>query len=77
MDERVPQFYERLRAARKHRGLSQLEVANRIGLNHANISLFETGERKPSFDNLRALADALDVTIDYILGRVDEIGPAK
>ena len=38
------------------------------------ISHFETGNRKPSFDNLRRLADALDVTTDYLLGRVTEIG---
>jgi len=36
------------------------------------ISHFETGARKPSFDNLHLLADALDVTIDYLLGRVTE-----
>lgn len=36
------------------------------------ISHFETGARKPSFDNLRILADSLDVTTDYLLGRVEE-----
>ena len=36
------------------------------------ISHFETGGRKPSFDNLRLLADTLDVTTDYLLGRVAE-----
>jgi len=36
------------------------------------ISHFETGTRKPSFDNLRLLADTLDVTTDYLLGRVDD-----
>ena len=30
------------------------------------------GARKPSFDNLRLLADTLDVTTDYLLGRVAE-----
>ena len=28
--------------------------------------------RRPSFDNLKKLADALDVTTDYLLGRVDD-----
>jgi transcriptional regulator with XRE-family HTH domain len=37
------------------------------------ISHFETGSRKPSFDNLRRLADALSVTTDYLIGRVDEM----
>jgi transcriptional regulator with XRE-family HTH domain len=38
------------------------------------VSHFETGGRKPSFDNLRRLAQALDVTTDYLIGRVDEVG---
>ena len=37
------------------------------------ISHFETGGRKPSFDNLRKLADALSVSTDYLLGRVVEM----
>ena len=37
------------------------------------ISHFETGTRKPSFDNLRRLADALSVTTDYLIGRVDQM----
>ena len=36
------------------------------------MSHFETGARKPSFDNLRKLADALEVTTDYLLGRVSD-----
>jgi transcriptional regulator with XRE-family HTH domain len=36
------------------------------------VSHFETGTRKPSFDNLHLLAETLDVTIDYLLGRVAE-----
>ena len=39
----------------------------------AAISLFETGSRRPSFDNLRKLADALSVTADFLLGRTDDM----
>lgn len=63
-------FPERLRAAREKRGLSQSDLAERARLQASAISHFETGSRKPSFDNLRRLADALDVTTDYLLGRV-------
>ena len=42
----------------------------RTGLQASAISHFETGTRRPSFDNLRRLADALEVTTDYLLGRV-------
>ncbi|MBI1788112.1 MAG: helix-turn-helix transcriptional regulator [Acidobacteria bacterium] len=65
-------FPERLRAAREKRGLSQGDLANRARLQASAISHFETGTRKPSFDNLRRLADALDVTTDYLLGRVTD-----
>ena len=41
------------------------------------ISHFETGTRKPSFDNLRRLADALDVTTDYLLGRVKDFTDSR
>lgn len=65
-------FPKRLRAARERRGLSQGELAERAGWQASAVSHFETGTRKPSFDNLKRLADALDVTTDYLLGRVDD-----
>ncbi len=61
-----------LRAARDVRKLSQSDLAERSGLQPSAISHFETGRRSPSFDNLRRLADALAVTIDYLLGRVEK-----
>lgn len=65
-------FPERLRSAREYRGLNQGELAQKAGMQPSAISHFETGTRKPSFDNLRILADALDVTTDYLLGRVED-----
>ena len=65
-------FPDRLRNAREYRGLTQGELAERAGLQPSAISHFETGARKPSFDNLRLLADTLDVATDYLLGRVVE-----
>lgn len=66
------QFPERLREARELRELSQVKLANRANLQASAVSHFETGVRKPSFDNLRKLADALEVTTDYLLGRVSD-----
>ena len=69
-----PLFPERLREARELRGLSQGGLADRAGLQPSAISHFETGGRKPSFENLRRLADALSVSTDFLLGRRDEPG---
>jgi transcriptional regulator with XRE-family HTH domain len=64
-------FAQRLREAREMRGLSQAELGTKTGLQPAAVSHFETGARRPSFDNLRRLAVALEVSTDYLLGRVD------
>lgn len=62
-------FAERVRAARNLRGWSQAELAEATKLQVSAISHFETSTRSPSFDNLRKLADALQVTTDYLIGR--------
>ena len=68
-------FAERLRDARERlRGLTQAQLAEKTGLPSTSISHFENpeGTRKPSFDNLRRLANALEVTTDYLLGRSND-----
>ena len=68
-------FAERLRDARERlRGLTQAQLAEKTGLPSTSLSHFENveGTRKPSFDNLRRLANALDVTTDYLLGRSND-----
>lgn len=67
-------FPDRLRQARELRKLSQAELATRAGLQSSAVSHFETGTRRPSFDNLRRLADALQVSTDFLLGRSESIG---
>ena len=67
-------FGPRLRRERDKRGLNQAQLADRAGLQPSAVSHFESGRRAPSFENLKRLADALGVTIDYLLGRVGEPG---
>jgi transcriptional regulator with XRE-family HTH domain len=65
-------FQIRLKAARDLRGLSQSELADRAKMPPSSIAHFETGSRKPSFDTLQRIATALEVTTDYLLGRVED-----
>jgi transcriptional regulator with XRE-family HTH domain len=67
-------FRYRLKAARELRELKQNELAEMAESPPSSIAHFEAGSRKPSFDTLRRLANALEVTSDYLLGRVDEPG---
>ena len=64
-------FAVRLAQARQIRELSQQELARRAGLPASSISHFEKGSRRPSFDNLRRLANTLDVTTDFLIGRTE------
>ncbi len=66
-------FPYNLKKAREIKGLSQTELAKRSGLQPSAVSHFETGRRTPSFDNLKRLADTLEVTTDFLMGR--EIDP--
>ena len=59
----------RIRGRRKELRLTQTELAKSANLTPAAISQFESGARKPSFDTLSNLADALKVTTDYLLGK--------
>jgi transcriptional regulator with XRE-family HTH domain len=62
-------FGERLRRIREEKRLNQSDLAERTGFQPSAISHFESGRRAPSFENLKKLADALAVTIDFLLGR--------
>ena len=62
-------FPDRLKKIRKSKGLSQSGLAKKTGLMPAAVSHFETGQRRPSLDNLMKLVDALSVSSDYLLGR--------
>jgi len=70
-------FKERLRAARELRKLNQSELALKAKLPPSSIAHFESGSRKPSFDNLKRLASMLDVSTDYLLGRTNDPAMAQ
>ena len=53
-----------LRVWREHRGLSQSALARGSGVDRARIADIESDRANGSAPNLRALADALNVTVD-------------
>lgn len=60
-------FAERPRSPRKQKNLSQTELGKLDGLHYTHIDRFERGVSRPSGDTLKRLADALDVSSDYLL----------
>ncbi len=69
-----PEMGESLREARRGRGLSLRELADRLGVSPSLISQIETGRANPSVSTLYALAAELDVSLDELL--FDERRPA-
>ena len=61
----------RIKERRRELKMTQTELAKEADLTPAAISQFESGTRKPSFNTLSSLSDALKVTTDYLLGKED------
>ncbi|WMW42147.1 helix-turn-helix transcriptional regulator [Bacillus subtilis] len=62
---------KRLKLIRNRRGLTQTGLAHKVKTTKGTISNYENGHSTPSNEMLRDLADALDTTTDYLLGRTD------
>lgn len=60
---------ERIRKYRKERGWTQTQLAEEADLCTCYISFYETGKWLPSLLNIIAIADALNVSLDDIVGR--------
>lgn len=60
-----------LKKAREAKGLTQQQVADLIGVTRESYARYENGTRNPNLQNLSDLADLLNVTTDYLLGRTD------
>lgn len=61
---------EKIKALRLKNGLTLDEIAQKIGVNNATVSRWETGEIKAiGSDKIGALADILGTTTEYLLGR--------
>lgn len=67
----MSQFPARLKEIRKLRGKKQRDIAEHLSMKIRSYQFYESGDREPSFDKLIDIADYLDVTLDYLLGRTD------
>lgn len=62
---------QRLRNSRKFKKLTQEQLAYKVQTQKTTISNYETGYSAPSNEMLKDLANTLDVSVDYLLGRTD------
>ena len=64
------EFRENLFRLRRERGLNQEQLAEKIGVSRQAVSKWETGEASPDLPNLLALADALELALQFRAGIV-------
>lgn len=60
-------FGKRLKKLRKEAGITQKELADKIGVNRATIAGYETKGKEPSYDTLIKIARALNCSLDVLL----------
>lgn len=62
------EFGDRLQGLLRDQGVTQKDLAIRIGTTEATISRYVSGDREPKADVLANIATALHTTSDYLLG---------
>ena len=61
-----------LQLLRKQNGMSQLKLANTIGVSRSTVAMWENGSSQPDNSMLIKLSELFNVSVDYLLGR-DEV----
>ena len=64
-------FEERLKEQRKLYSLTQRQMAETLGISQPSYIRYENGSSEPSQENLVKIADVFDVSVDYLLGRIE------
>lgn len=69
--ESTMELKERLKELRKSKGLSQVALAEKVGMSKSTIGAYETGDITPSLQALNTLADFYNVDLNYLTGEAD------
>lgn len=72
MSENEKQIGLRIKTVRIEAGLTQQQLAKRLGIPYQSIGQWERGMRNPKIETLQAIADAIGVSLDYLLGNVSD-----
>lgn len=66
------EFSERLKKLRKQAQLTQVDVAEKLGISQPAYASWERGVKKPTQENLVKIAQVLNVSVDYLVGNSEE-----
>lgn len=77
-DDEKDGFPERLKNLRREKDFSQQELGDLAEVHYTHIGRYERGQSKPSTDTIGKLADALGVSVDFLLdGSTDDVARAE
>lgn len=65
-------FAERLKELRTEAYLTQVELAKQLGIGQSSYADWERGKKNPTQENLMKIAQFFDVSLDYLVGNIDE-----
>lgn len=54
---------------REKSGLTQQQLADKLGISRSAVGMYEKGEREPNFETLELIADTFNVDMNYLLGK--------
>lgn len=66
-------FSDKLKAVRKSKKMTQVELAKKIGVSKWAITSYEQARTYPSVETLIRICEALDISSDYLLGISDNL----
>ena len=66
-------FAQRLKQALKEMKITQVELAEKIGMTQGGYTSYEQARREPPIKVLVQLADKLNVSLDWLCGRTEKI----
>ena len=64
---------DRIQYLRKQKGLSQEELADKIGVSRQAVSKWESKQSTPDLDKIIVMSDLFEVTTDYILKGIEPV----
>ena len=64
-----------IKTLRVKRKITQVDLAKQINVKQETISAYESGKALPSADALIKIADYLNTSTDYLLGRIEDDSP--
>lgn len=62
-------FSNIFRKIREQSGLTQQQLADKLGISRSAVGMYEKGEREPNFETLELIADTFNVDMNYLLGK--------